>query len=253
MIRCQVGRRTNGSNSRSAKQARQKTRAAPRVSRGHPSSNLVCVKKPLLLQSTAARTTRIIPEVVGCVLRAVRDWLTDDSCESIVALCEINVASGRCDPLLVGNVLFDGLFKVGLCRRKLEAKIQFCTNESPFAKGDVLTYSVCFGCSNGLHSAGVLDTSWCRWSHVGRANRAVRNPNLVGVANLLVAAEICAICCPASVATRCDRSNFMATCIARCSNVANAMNTVAESRQKVWFPSLTACASSESQQQAGRN
>ena len=121
MIRCQVGRLTNGSNKTSAKHARQKTSAAPRVSRGQPSSRVVCVKNPLLLHKTAANTTSAIPDVVG--------WGT--LADGVIS------ASSRWELPDVGCECFATSFKVVSDRSKLEAKFQFCTNESAFAKGDV--------------------------------------------------------------------------------------------------------------------
>lgn len=130
MIRCQVGRRTNGSNNTSAKHARQKTSAAPRVSRGHPSSRVVCVKKPLLLHKTAAKTTRAMPVVVGWGTLAEVDLAREEPTDAISA-------SSSWDPPDVGCECLAASFKVGSDRSKLEAKFQFCTNESTFAKGDV--------------------------------------------------------------------------------------------------------------------
>jgi hypothetical protein len=63
IAQCQLGFRTRGRSNNRAKQARQKAIAGPLLSTGHPLSNVVCVKNPLLLQSTAAATTNHTPGI----------------------------------------------------------------------------------------------------------------------------------------------------------------------------------------------
>jgi hypothetical protein len=63
MAQCQLGLRTIGSNSRSAKHALQKARVEPRASAGQTLSRDVCVKNPLVLHKIDANTTNQIPGV----------------------------------------------------------------------------------------------------------------------------------------------------------------------------------------------
>lgn len=115
MAQCSVGFRTSGSKSNNAKHALQNAIAAPRVSSVQPSSKLVCVKKPLLLQSIAATTTSRIPEVV---VPDLSEW--------------------------IGRAFFAALAKVNDSYRAEigSKKQQICTNDSLFAKGESSTSSL---------------------------------------------------------------------------------------------------------------
>ena len=223
MTQCNVGRCTNGKSRTRAKHARQNAIAAPLDSRGQPFSKVVCVKNPLLLQRTAATTTRMIP-VILCPVRLI------EIAGSFVDAMSKVFDSSRWKTECKTSVLYQ---RFRICERR-------CYRELVRPGADRFHRSRC---------------GYTSRRPVGRTTRRVRNSarNLVGIADLFVPTKIGATDRTATfAATRCNRCDFMAaTCIAWCSDVAYTVNAIVESCQKVGSPSLTACASCESQQQAG--